>query len=209
MNKSASIVGGIAVVSAVAMAFMLFSDDAAEMPLDSSDVTRQSEESVPTSGIFEEDLDPVEQAILQVSGENPMEGILALRTLANAEPPNVDAILWLGKFSIQSGQMDKARERFDSVLELQPDHLEATWELAMLDMEEGQLDRAVAGFETCYGADEAYANGMFFAGRCYRMMGNTRGAAESCKQYLAFAPDSIVYSKVYEYITELEAELNG
>ena len=41
-----------------------------------------------------------------------MAGILALKALAEAEPPNVDAVIELGRFSIQSGQFDKARERF-------------------------------------------------------------------------------------------------
>ncbi|MGB2190914.1 MAG: hypothetical protein ACPH0C_07800, partial [Flavobacteriales bacterium] len=56
--------------------------------------------------------DPVEAAVQKVSGENPMEGILALRALAESDPPNVDAVVWLGIFGIQSGQLDKARERF-------------------------------------------------------------------------------------------------
>ena len=73
-----------------------------------------------------------------------MEGILALRALAESDPPNVDAVVWLGIFGIQSGQLDKARERFSEALTLEPGHLEATWQLAMLDMEEGAYDRALS-----------------------------------------------------------------
>ena len=61
--------------------------------------------------------DPVEAAVQKVSGENPMEGILALRALAESDPPNVDAVVWLGIFGIQSGQLDKARERFSELKE--------------------------------------------------------------------------------------------
>ena len=55
---------------------------------------------------------PIELAIAKVSGENPMEGIMELRAMADEEPPNLDAVLWLGRFAVQSGQLEKARERF-------------------------------------------------------------------------------------------------
>ena len=95
-----------------------------------------------TEGVALEDIgtDPVDIAVAKVSGENPMEGILALRALADEMPPNLDAVMWLGRFSVQSGQLDKARERFDQVIDAQPDRVEAYWERAMLDMEEGYLE---------------------------------------------------------------------
>ena len=53
---------------------------------------------------------PIELAIAKVSGENPMEGIMELRAMADEEPPNLEAVLWLGRFAVQSGQLEKARE---------------------------------------------------------------------------------------------------
>jgi tetratricopeptide (TPR) repeat protein len=148
--------------------------------------------------------DPVEAAVKKVSGENPMEGILALRALAEAEPPNVDAVVWLGIFGIQSGQFDKARERFSEALTLEPGHLEATWQLAMLDMEEGAYDRAVVGFETVMGEDSTYANGLFFTARCYEAMGKTEAALIRYNEYLPYAPDTVVANRVQDFITRLE-----
>lgn len=148
--------------------------------------------------------DPVEAAVQKVSGENPMEGILALRALAEAEPPNVDAVVWLGIFGIQSGQFDKARERFSEALTLEPGHLEATWQLAMLDMEEGAYDRAVVGFETVMGEDSTYANGLFFTARCYEAMGKTEAALIRYNEYLPYAPDTVVANRVQDFITRLE-----
>ena len=148
--------------------------------------------------------DPVEAAIQKVSGENPMEGILALRALAESEPPNVDAVVWLGIFGIQSGQLDKARERFSEALTLEPGHLEATWQLAMLDMEEGAYDRAVVGFETVMGEDSTYANGLFFTARCYEAMGKTEAALIRYNEYLPYAPDTVVANRVQDFITRLE-----
>ena len=68
----------------------------------------------PSEGVAMSDIgtDPVDIAVAKVSGENPMEGILELRALAD-DTPNLDAVMWLGRFSVQSGQLDKARERFD------------------------------------------------------------------------------------------------
>ena len=148
--------------------------------------------------------DPVEAAVQKVSGENPMEGILALRALAESDPPNVDAVVWLGIFGIQSGQLDKARERFSEALTLEPGHLEATWQLAMLDMEEGAYDRAVVGFETVMGEDSTYANGLFFTARCYEAMGKTEAALFRYNEYLPYAPDTVVANRVQDFITRLE-----
>lgn len=148
--------------------------------------------------------DPVEAAVQKVSGANPMEGILALRALAESDPPNVDAVVWLGIFGIQSGQFDKARERFSEALTLEPGHLEATWQLAMLDMEEGAYDRAVVGFETVMGEDSTYANGLFFTARCYEAMGKTEAALIRYNEYLPYAPDTVVANRVQDFITRLE-----
>ncbi len=148
--------------------------------------------------------DPVEAAVQKVSGENPMEGILALRALAESDLPNVDAVVWLGIFGIQSGQLDKARERFSEALTLEPGHLEATWQLAMLDMEEGAYDRAVVGFETVMGEDSTYANGLFFTARCYEAMGKTEAALIRYNEYLPYAPDTVVANRVQDFITRLE-----
>ena len=158
--------------------------------------------ALPTEAVATDD--PVEAAVQKVSGENPMEGILALRALAESDPPNVDAVVWLGIFGIQSGQLDKARERFSEALTLEPGHLEATWQLAMLDMEEGAYDRAVIGFETVMGEDSTYANGLFFTARCYEAMGKTEAALIRYNEYLPYAPDTVVANRVQDFITRLE-----
>ena len=158
--------------------------------------------ALPTEAVATDD--PVEAAVQKVSGENPMEGILALRALAESDPPNVDAVVWLGIFGIQSGQLDKARERFSEALTLEPSHLEATWQLAMLDMEEGAYDRAVVGFETVMGEDSTYANGLFFTARCYEAMGKTEAALIRYNEYLPYAPDTVVANRVQDFITRLE-----
>ena len=164
-----------------------------------------------TAGVALEDIgtDPVDIAVAKVSGENPMEGILALRALADETPPNLDAVMWLGRFSIQSGQLDKARERFDQVINAQPDRVEAYWERAMLDMEEGYLEDAVQGFDLCISADEMYVNGRFFKARCLEAMGKADQALTEYKSYLPLSPDTAVTKSVEGIIERLESDLSG
>ena len=149
--------------------------------------------------------DPVDIAIAKVNGENPMEGILELRALAEETPPNLDAVLWLGRFSVQSGQLDKARERFEQVIDAAPDRVEAYWERAMLDMEEGFLEDAVQGFDLCISADEMYVNGRFFKARCLEAMGQVDQALTEYKSYLPLSPDTAVSRSVEGIIERLEA----
>ena len=152
---------------------------------------------------------PVDIAVAKVSGENPMEGILELRALADAAPPNLDAVMWLGRFSVQSGQLDKARERFDQVIDAQPDRVEAYWERAMLDMEEGFLEDAVQGFDLCISADEMYVNGRFFKARCLEAMGQVDQALTEYKSYLPLSPDTAVSKSMEGIIERLESDLSG
>ena len=164
-----------------------------------------------TEGVALEDIgtDPVDIAVAKVSGENPMEGILALRALADEMPPNLDAVMWLGRFSVESGQLDKARERFDQVIDAQPERVEAYWERAMLDMEEGYLEDAVQGFDLCISADEMYVNGRFFKARCLEAMGKADQALTEYKSYLPLSPDTAVTKSVEGIIERLESDLSG
>ena len=152
--------------------------------------------------------DPVDVAVAKVSGENPMEGILELRQLAESTPPNLDAVMWLGRFSVQSGQLDKARERFNQVIDAAPDRVEAYWERAMLDMEEGFLEDAVEGFDLCVSADELYVNGRFFKARCLEAMEKPDLALTEYKSYLPLAPDTAVAKSVEGIIDRLESVLS-
>lgn len=62
--------------------------------------------------------------------DNPMQGILAIKQIADKDSNNIYAQMMLGLGGIQSGQYDKAAERFLAVLRKQPGNIEAILNLA-------------------------------------------------------------------------------
>ncbi len=54
-----------------------------------------------------------------------MEGIQKIRKVAERDSKNIYAQLTLGHASVASGQFDKAVERFEKVIQIQPENLEA------------------------------------------------------------------------------------
>jgi cytochrome c-type biogenesis protein CcmH/NrfG len=57
--------------------------------------------------------------------DNPMEGILKVRQVVEKDSTNIYAQMVLGQGSLMSGQYDRAIDRFEKVLALQPVNLEA------------------------------------------------------------------------------------
>lgn len=63
--------------------------------------------------------------------ENSMKGIMTLRSVVEKNPDHIEAGYYLGVFSLQTNQLDKARERFEKVLENAPDYGPAKLQLAV------------------------------------------------------------------------------
>jgi len=62
--------------------------------------------------------------------DNPMQGILEVRKVVQEHPENLYGQMVLGMGGKKSGQYDKAIERFNIVLQKQPENLEAIFNLA-------------------------------------------------------------------------------
>jgi len=60
----------------------------------------------------------------------PMKGIMMLLDLSRTHPEYAPALMALARFGMKTGQYDKARQRLETVLALQPDHMRATCMLA-------------------------------------------------------------------------------
>ena len=89
------------------------------------------------------------EAVALVNGEEPMRGIMMLREILEEDPNNAEAHWHLGLFSVQSGQYDKALERFTKVLERDAEGFPDAWfyqgrTYATLD----SIDKAIVSLTT-------------------------------------------------------------
>lgn len=73
---------------------------------------------------------------------NPMKGIQMLLEMNKKNPQNVAVLLQLGKLAVRTNQLDRARLRFESVLQIENDHPVAICYLA--DILNGMGDSAAA-----------------------------------------------------------------
>lgn len=79
----------------------------------------------------------------------PMNGIQLLLGITREEPDHIQANLMLGQLSIRSGQMDKAQERFEKVLSIEPENTEALYFLAEVHKSRGNKEKAIELLEEC------------------------------------------------------------
>lgn len=77
----------------------------------------------------------------------PMKGIQLLLGVVEKDPGNAPANLTLGKFSMQTGQYEKARDRFLTVVENQPGG-EVYFYLGEAYRQLGEKEKAIAAYET-------------------------------------------------------------
>lgn len=79
--------------------------------------------------------------------DNPMQGILPVREIAQKDPGNVYAQMVLGLGGKKSGQFDKAIERFSIVVQKQPANVEALFNLAECYDQKGDKANAVKWYQ--------------------------------------------------------------
>ncbi|MBE7176809.1 MAG: tetratricopeptide repeat protein [Mucilaginibacter polytrichastri] len=87
-------------------------------------------------------------AYVNGGASSPMQGISLLLDVVKSDPDNIKANLQLGLFSLQSGQYDKAVERFKTVTRVRPD-VESYFYLAESYKQVGQKQLAVEAYEKC------------------------------------------------------------
>jgi tetratricopeptide (TPR) repeat protein len=80
--------------------------------------------------------------------DNPMEGILKVRSIADKHPDNVYAQKVLAYGGIKTGQYDKAIERLKIVLIKEPKNMEVIFRLAEAYERKGDKENAIAQYET-------------------------------------------------------------
>jgi tetratricopeptide (TPR) repeat protein len=78
---------------------------------------------------------------------SPMEGINIIREVVENDPTNIHAQMTLGEASLVSGQLDKAAERFITVVQMQPDNLEAIFRVAEIKEQMHKEDEAIEWYK--------------------------------------------------------------
>jgi tetratricopeptide (TPR) repeat protein len=78
---------------------------------------------------------------------NPMEGILPIRAIADKNPDNIYAQMILGLGGKKSGQYDKAIERFMAILRKEPANIEAIFHVAECYDLKGDRNNAIQYYE--------------------------------------------------------------
>jgi Flp pilus assembly protein TadD len=86
-------------------------------------------------------------AMTYVVGSNPMQGIMMLREVLEEDPNNELAVYNMGMLAINSGQLNKAIERFEKLKILDPENPEAHFYLGYCFFELGNKESAKAHFK--------------------------------------------------------------
>lgn len=81
--------------------------------------------------------------------QDVMKGVGLLKDVVAKDSNNVQAIFTLGMLSIQSGQFDKAQERFEKLISIQPFNPEYYFYLGEVYAKGGNTQKAIKTYETC------------------------------------------------------------
>jgi cytochrome c-type biogenesis protein CcmH/NrfG len=82
-----------------------------------------------------------------LNSDNPMQGIMMLREVLATDPNNELALFNMGMLSIQSGQNERALERLDKLVKINPAHIQGQLLLGIAMMNSGDRKGARAQFE--------------------------------------------------------------
>lgn len=83
------------------------------------------------------------------NSKDPMKGIGLLRGIIEKDSNNIPTLIELGRLSIMSGQYEKAKERLEKVMKLQPENTEALYFLAVTNEGLGNKELAIKQLEMC------------------------------------------------------------
>jgi len=86
-------------------------------------------------------------AMTYISSANPMQGITLLQEILETDPENENGLFNMGILAIQSGQYERASERFKNLVSLYPQNLQAQFYLGLCYFELREKDNARRQFE--------------------------------------------------------------
>lgn len=81
--------------------------------------------------------------------ENPMKGILMLLDLNKANPENVSVLYNLGRLGLKTGQFEKASQRLEKAISIDPENLRANCLIAEAYAGLGNMEKKAAAEKRC------------------------------------------------------------
>jgi len=81
--------------------------------------------------------------------QDVMKGVSLLKEVVEKDSNNIQAIYTLGMLSVQSNQLEKAKERFEKLIRLQPFNAEYYFYLAEIYAKTGDTPTAIKTYEKC------------------------------------------------------------
>ncbi len=148
------------------------------------------------------------QAVELVNGPNPMQGIQMLRDMVQKDSTNVDAHYWLGVFAVKSGQLDKAVSRFETILAIDPKHMEACIDLGRVYLQMDSTAKAMEYFDRGIAIDSTNNYALLFAAQAKEQMGMPAEAVARYRQLLRHNTDTVVTKRINEFIDNINKKLN-
>lgn len=114
--------------------------------------TKYREVTVQTGGNNEKSAGTPEEKVTKAleiiqGGGAPMEGIQLLLQVIEEEPNNIQALYYLGDFSMKTGQYQKAIDRFSKLVQIQPENDRFWYMLAQSQEMEGNSSQAIESYE--------------------------------------------------------------
>jgi outer membrane protein len=86
-------------------------------------------------------------AMTYLSSSSPMKGIQMMREVLAEDPKNEFTLFNMGMLSIQSGQFDRAIERLNELIVVNPNHIQGQLLLGVAYMNKGNKEKARLQFE--------------------------------------------------------------
>ncbi len=98
--------------------------------------------------------------IMMNTEKAPMAGILKIREIANQNPTFEEAQFVLGEFSLQSGQLKKAVNRFENVIRINPENMQAHLNLGYTYLQMEEASKAEKYFSIIEASSDEKAKSM-------------------------------------------------
>lgn len=104
--------------------------------------------------------DKVAQAVEIIQGgeQPPMVAIGLLREVLAEDPQHYEALMWMGEFSVMSGQYDKAVDRYSEILNYYPSDVVALNKLVGAYLSIEQKDEAVSALQEFLNENQNHPN---------------------------------------------------